>query len=67
MKKRNAGMPRPAMSIPSRNDTLTDMSKGEDKKKSTVKRVPVNIKLAPAGIKQGQGKDEFRAHYPLPY
>ena len=67
MKKKNTGMPRPTMSILPCNNTLTDMSKGEDKKKSTVKRVPVNIKLAPAGIKQGQGKDESKTHYPLPY
>lgn len=67
MKKKNVGMPRPAMSILPRNDTLTDMNKGEDKKKSAVKHVPASIKLAPAGIKQGQGKDESNTHYPLPY
>ncbi|MEK7314051.1 MAG: hypothetical protein AAB065_06200 [Deltaproteobacteria bacterium] len=58
MKKKNVGMPRPAMSILPRNNTLTDMSKGEDKKKSTVKHVPADIK---------QGKDESKTHYPLPY
>ncbi|MEK7881074.1 MAG: hypothetical protein AAB210_04170 [Deltaproteobacteria bacterium] len=58
MKKKNTGMPRPTMSILPCNGTLTDMSKGEDKKESTVKHVPVGIK---------QGKDENKTHYPLPY
>ncbi|MFZ3073353.1 MAG: hypothetical protein WA162_08925 [Thermodesulfobacteriota bacterium] len=58
MKRKNTGIPRPAISILPCNDTLTDMTKGEDKEETIIKDVPVNIK---------QGKDETGAHYPLPY